>query len=99
MFEDHYFNWSEDKGEEAGGVRVLEEVATPEQQGDSRDPDDAERYAHWVDADRASKAQLTGRPVVALCGKVWKPQHNPDDYPICPKCQELYEELLPPEKP
>lgn len=99
MFSDNYFNWSREPHEDAGGVRVLEEIAAPEQEGDFVDSDDAERYAHWVDATKASKAQLSGRPVVALCGKVWKPQHNPEDYPICPKCQELYEDIISPEKP
>jgi hypothetical protein len=55
--------------------------------------DNPELYAHWVDARKAEKSSSTGRQVVALCGKVWIPKHNADDFPICPKCQDIYESL------
>jgi len=40
------------------------------------------------DADR-----FTGRPVVALCGKVWTPGRDPSKYPVCPTCKSIYEEM------
>ena len=36
-----------------------------------------------------------GTPVVALCGKVWVPSRNPDKYPVCPECKEIWESLNP----
>ncbi|MDR2083211.1 MAG: DUF3039 domain-containing protein [Candidatus Ancillula trichonymphae] len=82
----------EHEGETAGGVWILEnpEVGVNENLGDS---DDDERYAHWVDAEKAEKAKITGGKVIALCGKVWTPTRDPDNYPICPRCQELYEKM------
>lgn len=37
--------------------------------------------------------RATGRPVVALCGKVWVPKHDPSKYPVCPDCKRIYEEM------
>lgn len=31
--------------------------------------------------------------VVALCGKVWVPKHDPSKYPVCPDCKRIYEEM------
>jgi hypothetical protein len=78
--------------ETAGGVRVLEnpEIDANTNNGDNSDD---ERYAHWVDMRKAEKAKITGGKVIALCGKVWTPTRNPDNYPICPRCQELYEKM------
>jgi hypothetical protein len=28
-------------------------------------------------------------PVVALCGKKWIPNRDPQRYPVCPTCKEL----------
>ena len=30
-------------------------------------------------------------PVQALCGKKWVPNRNPDRYPVCPTCKEIFE--------
>jgi hypothetical protein len=34
-----------------------------------------------------------GTPVVALCGKVWVPSRDPQKYPVCPACKEVWESL------
>jgi len=36
-----------------------------------------------------------GTPVVALCGKTWVPGRDPDKFPVCPTCKEIYEGLRP----
>lgn len=74
-------------------ISTLENVDTLE---DVRlnDFDDLELYAHWVDAKKAQEAKASGRPVIALCGKVWRPTKNPDGYPTCPKCQEIYNKVV-----
>jgi hypothetical protein len=41
------------------------------------------------------ESALTGEPVVALCGKVWVPGRDPNKFPVCPQCKEIYESLAP----
>ena len=43
---------------------------------------------------RIAESRATGRPVVALCGKVWVPKHDPSKYPVCPDCKRIYEEMM-----
>ena len=57
------------------------------------DDGDADRFAHYVRKDKIAASASSGRPVVALCGKVWKPGRNPADYPVCPTCKSIYEEM------
>ena len=73
--------------EGAPGLDVLERVR------EQRDPGDEERYAHYVRKDKIAAAAVTGRPVVALCGKVWTPGRDPSKYPVCPTCKSIYEEM------
>ena len=54
---------------------------------------DHERYAHYAPADEVTEALIMGTPVVALCGKVWVPHRDPNKYPVCPTCREMYEGL------
>jgi len=28
-----------------------------------------------------------------LCGKVWVPSRDPQKFPVCPECKEIYESL------
>ena len=37
---------------------------------------------------------MTGRPVVALCGKVWVPKRDPSQFPVCPDCKRIYDEMM-----
>ena len=57
------------------------------------DGGDADRFAHYVSKDRIAESRATGRPVVALCGKVWVPKHDPSKYPVCPDCKRIYEDM------
>lgn len=59
----------------------------------STDDGDADRFAHYVEKRKIEAAAATGRPVVALCGKVWTPGRDPNKYPVCPTCKEIYEGL------
>ncbi|RBP99242.1 hypothetical protein CRD59_05030 [Bifidobacterium xylocopae] len=78
--------------EEGGGTAVLERPETREETQHS-DNGDADRYSHYVSADKIAESKLTGRPVVALCGKVWVPRHDPSRYPVCPDCKRIYEQM------
>ncbi len=55
------------------------------------DDGDHDRFAHFARKADIVKSAVTGKPIVALCGKVWVPVRNPDRYPVCPTCREIYE--------
>lgn len=52
-----------------------------------------DRFAHYVKKDRIVESAVTGKSVRALCGKKWIPSRDPEKYPICPACKEIYEGL------
>ena len=56
---------------------------------------DEERFSHFVPKAKLTEALVLGTPVVALCGKVWVPTRNPDRYPVCPTCKEIWESMNP----
>ncbi|WP_029289562.1 DUF3039 domain-containing protein [Cellulomonas sp. HZM] len=76
-----------------GATSVLEREETTEQV----EPGDHERFAHYVRKERITESAITGRPVVALCGKVWVPGRDPNKFPVCPVCKEIYEGLREPQ--
>ena len=67
--------------------RELEELLEQEQTDDG----DHERYSHYVQKEKILKSALSGKPVIALCGKVWTPGRDPQKFPVCPTCKESYE--------
>lgn len=77
----------------AGGTdvldRELEELLNQEQLEDG----DHERFAHYVQKDKIMESALTGKPVIALCGKVWVPGRDPEKFPVCPDCKKIYDKL------
>lgn len=50
---------------------------------------DHDRFAHYVRKEDILRANVDGVEVVALCGKKWIPNRDPDRYPICPACKEI----------
>lgn len=68
-------------------------TALLERTEEEKAPGDNERFAHYVRDDRIMKSMVEGTPVVALCGKVWVPVRNPDNFPLCPTCKEIYQHL------
>ncbi|MBK8461511.1 MAG: DUF3039 domain-containing protein [Nigerium sp.] len=54
------------------------------------DEGDHERFSHYVPKNKLTEAMVMGTPVVALCGKVWVPSRNPDRFPVCPECKEIW---------
>jgi len=69
--------------------RELEELLDQEQLEDG----DHERFAHYVQKDKIMESALTGKPVIALCGKVWVPGRDPEKFPVCPDCKKIYDKL------
>jgi len=58
------------------------------------DEGDHDLFAHYVDKNDATRAAIEGVPIMALCGKIWVPSRDPEKYPVCPTCKEIYEELF-----
>ena len=54
---------------------------------------DHERFAHYVKERKIVESAVTGSALVALCGKVWVPSRDPQKFPVCPTCKEIYESL------
>ena len=57
------------------------------------DDGDHERFSHYVPKDKLMDAMVNGTPVIALCGKVWVPSRDPEKYPVCPECKEIWESM------
>ncbi|MFV0430459.1 MAG: DUF3039 domain-containing protein [Arachnia sp.] len=72
-----------------GSQTVVDERTSAFEDGDH------ERFSHYVPKDKLTKAMVTGSPVVALCGKVWVPSRNPDKFPVCPECKEIWSSMRP----
>lgn len=70
--------------------RELEKLLNEEQLDDG----DHDRFSHYVKKEKILESAVTGKPVRALCGKKWRPNANPDRFPVCPTCKEIYEKVL-----
>lgn len=57
------------------------------------DDGDHERFSHYVRKEKIVESAVTGKPVRALCGKKWVPNRDPEKFPICPTCKEIYATL------
>ena len=68
-------------------------IDTRTQSQEDLEPGDHERYSHYVRKDKVVESAVMGNPVVALCGKVWIPNRDPEKFPVCPECKEIYEEM------
>ena len=52
-----------------------------------------DRFAHYIKKEKVVESAMTGKAVRALCGKKWVPSRDPEKYPICPTCKEIFESL------
>jgi Protein of unknown function (DUF3039) len=57
------------------------------------DEGDHERFAHFVPRDKMVEAMVEGTPVRALCGKLWVPSRDPQRFPVCPECKEIWDQM------
>jgi hypothetical protein len=70
-----------------------------EEQVQNVEPGDHERFSHFVKKEKIVESAVLGTPVVALCGKVWTPSRDPQKFPVCPSCKEIYESMPNPDEP
>jgi DUF3039 family protein len=54
-----------------------------------------DRFSHYARKHELTEAMVMGTPVVALCGKVWVPSRDPQKYPVCPDCKQVWESMSP----
>lgn len=67
-------------------------LTRPELQIDDGDHD---RFSHYVKKEKILESAVSGKAVRALCGKKWVPTRDPEKFPICPICKEIYSGLRP----
>jgi hypothetical protein len=87
--------YSDDPGAAPGSTAVLDRQL--QEQERTTDDGDHDRFAHYVRKDKVTQAALGGTPVIALCGKVWVPGRDPQKYPVCPQCKEIYDGIREPD--
>lgn len=75
-----------------GGSTAIEELLIQEQ---NLEPGDHERFSHYVRKEKIVESAVMGTPVVALCGKVWVPGRDPQKFPVCPACKDIYDGIKP----
>jgi hypothetical protein len=79
--------------ENPGGVDVLDRELEKLLSEEKLDEGDHDRYSHYVKKDKILASALSGKPVLALCGKIWTPGRDPEKFPVCPSCKAIYEKL------
>jgi hypothetical protein len=79
--------------EPAGGLDVLDRELEELLEKEQLDDGDHDRFSHYVQKEKILESALSGKPVIALCGKEWTPGRDPEKFPVCPACKEIYESL------
>ncbi len=82
-----------DPGQPGGGTSTLDRELEELLNQQNIDPGDHERFSHYVKKDKILQSALSGKPVRALCGKKWTPGRDPEKFPVCPSCKEIYEKM------
>lgn len=54
---------------------------------------DHDRFSHYVQKEKIVESAVTGKPVIALCGKIWVPGRDPEKFPVCPDCKKIYDRM------
>lgn len=55
----------------------------------STEDGDHDRFAHYIRKSDWERAYVEGKPVRALCGKLWVPSRDPDRYEVCQTCKKI----------
>lgn len=56
---------------------------------EAQEGDESPDAAHIVTQQDLMHSQITGQAIRALCGKMWVPKRNPDDFPLCQACVDI----------
>ena len=85
----------DDLGDTAIGGQTAGQLLLERETQEIIEPGDHERYSHYVRKEKIVESAVLGVPVTALCGKKWVPGRDPQKFPVCPVCKEVYEGLRP----
>lgn len=66
-----------------------ETLVEPELQ--TTDTGEHDRMRHYFKKADIERAYLYGDVIQAICGKTDVPLRDPDKYPTCPSCKEIYD--------
>jgi hypothetical protein len=66
-----------------------EKVVVP----DKTEPGDHDLFSHYVKKELLADAIIFGKPLKALCGKMWIPSRDHSKFPVCPACKDAYDNL------
>ena len=78
-----------------GGTDTLDRELEKLLEDNQLEDGDHERFSHYVKKEKILESALSGDAVIALCGKVWVPGRDPNRYPVCPTCKEIFSGLTP----
>ena len=67
---------------------IEETETTPTDNGDH------DKFSHYVHRDDMMRGMVYGEPIMALCGKIWIPERDGSQYPVCPDCKEVFDSLF-----
>jgi len=76
-----------------GGLDVMDRELEKLLEEELSEPGDHERFSHYVRKEKILESAMSGKPVKALCGKKWTPGRDPERFPVCPACKEIYEKM------
>ena len=76
-----------------GGTLTLEQELEQLIEQEQIEEGDHDRFAHYVKKEKILQSAISGKPVKALCGKKWTPGRDPEKFPVCPTCKEIYESM------
>ena len=77
----------------AAAPSVIERPSTDELVDQRSSDGDHDRFAHYVNKVKLTESAVTGNEVIALCGKKWIPNRDPQKFKVCPTCKQIYENL------
>jgi hypothetical protein len=78
---------------DGGGTTTLDRELEELLEREAIEPGDHERFSHYVKKEKILESAMTGNAVEALCGKKWTPGRDPQKFPVCPECKEIYEKM------
>jgi hypothetical protein len=82
------------EGPDQGGLATLDRELEELIREENPEPGDPERFSPYEKKETIRASALTGKPVRALGAKKWTPGRDPEKFPVCPTCKEIYESLV-----
>ena len=76
-----------------GGTDVMDRELEKLLNGEMTEDGDHDRFSHYTPKDKIVQSAVTGKPIRALCGKLWVPTRDPEKFPVCPECKDVYEKM------